>query len=139
MNVLETQLLSREDFDRLVKLRSHGMCVACAKPAVDSHHVLDRKLFHDGGYYLGNGAALCAQHHLDAEATTLSVNAVRALAGIKTPVLPPGFSPDLTYDKWGNEVVNEHIIIEGPLAHDTGCRRALQLGRKLHLLYTERP
>ena len=44
----DTQLLSRTDFDALVKHRSHGRCVLCGVPAVDAHHVLDRKLYPDG-------------------------------------------------------------------------------------------
>lgn len=127
------------DFDKLVKLRSRGMCVMCNLPAVDSHHILERKLFPDGGYYLGNGAALCSQHHLEAEMTNISVAAVRAMAGIQAPVLPPGFDPALTYDKWGNEVVSESVIVLGPLKDDTGCRRALIAGRKAGFLYEEQP
>ena len=32
---------------------------------VDAHHIMDRRLWKDGGYYLSNGAALCSKHHLD--------------------------------------------------------------------------
>lgn len=111
----------------------------CNKPAVDSHHILDRKLFPDGGYYLDNGAALCSHHHLEAETTAITVAAIRAMAGITTPVLPPGFDPDVTYDKWGNEVVSSTMIILGPLKNDTGCRRALIAGRKANFLYEKHP
>lgn len=35
------------------------MCVFCKKPATEVHHILDRKLFDDGGYYENNGASVC--------------------------------------------------------------------------------
>lgn len=135
----EGKLLSREDFDKYVKLRSMGYCVFCDKPAVDSHHVLDRKLFPDGGYYLGNGAAVCGSHHLLAEATLLTVEQVREKACIAEPVLPPGFSTSKVYDKWGNEVISSTVIVLGPLKNDTGCRKALIAGKKAAFLYDTVP
>jgi hypothetical protein len=62
-------LLSREDFKQLGFLRTNGKCCVpgCEKDAVDAHHIMDRKLWGDGGYYLSNCAPLCAKHHLDAE------------------------------------------------------------------------
>ena len=47
-----------------MKHRAHGRCVLCDAVAVDAHHVLDRKLYPDGGYYLGNGAAVCSTRGL---------------------------------------------------------------------------
>ena len=48
---------------------TNGKCCVpgCTCDAVDAHHIMDRKLWSDGGYYLQNGAALCARHHLQAE------------------------------------------------------------------------
>lgn len=135
----ESALLSRADFGKYVLLRSMGYCVFCEKRAVDAHHVLERKLFPDGGYYLGNGAALCKEHHLLAETTVLAVETVRAAARIIEPVLPPGFDPAKTYDKWGNLVVAPDVILLGPLKLDTGCRRALIAGRKAPFLYDVLP
>ena len=62
-------LLSREEFKRQVFGRTSGKCCVpgCECAAVDAHHIMDRKLWSDGGYYLTNGAALCSKHHLDAE------------------------------------------------------------------------
>lgn len=135
----DTVLLSRTDFDKYVKLRSMGYCAFCEQLAVDSHHVLDRKLFPDGGYYLGNGAALCELHHKLAEATALSVEEVRAKAHIVEPVLPPGFDPAKTYDKWGNQVISPEVILLGPLKLDLGCRKALIAGKKAAFLYDVMP
>jgi hypothetical protein len=101
--------------------------------------VLDRKLFPDGGYYLGNGAALCDKHHRLAEATVLSVEEVRTQARIHEPALPPGFDLTKVYDKWGNHVISAEIILLGPLKLDTGCRKALIAGRKSAFLYETLP
>jgi hypothetical protein len=64
-----TVLLTREEFKKQVFARTNNMCCVpgCKNHAVDAHHIMDRKLFSDGGYYLGNGASLCAEHHLQAE------------------------------------------------------------------------
>ena len=62
-------LLTREEFKEQVFAKTNGKCCVpgCACEAVDAHHIMDRKLWSDGGYYLTNGAALCSKHHLDAE------------------------------------------------------------------------
>lgn len=96
--------LSRQAFGEQVLHRAKGTCVFCPAPAVDAHHIMDRKLFPDGGYYLENGAAVCAQHHLDCEENRISVEQVRAAAGSFVRVLPPGFDPGLRYDKWGRRL-----------------------------------
>lgn len=135
----EDRLLTRDEFDRYVKLRSMGYCVCCERPAVDSHHILDRKLFSDGGYYLGNGAALCDKHHRLAEITAITVEEVRRKAHIINPVLPTGFDKDKVYDKWGNIIVSDDIILLGPLKLDGGCRKALIIGKKAGKLYEAMP
>ena len=62
-------LLTRDEFKRQVFAKTNGKCCVpgCDCDAVDAHHIMDRKLWSDGGYYLSNGAALCSKHHLDAE------------------------------------------------------------------------
>lgn len=62
-------LLTREEFKEHVFAKTNGKCCVpgCDCEAVDAHHIMDRKLWSDGGYYLTNGAALCSKHHLDAE------------------------------------------------------------------------
>jgi len=118
-------LLTREEFDRQVKARSRGRCVCCSLPAVDAHHILERKLWPDGGYYLLNGAAVCEVHHWRAETTLLSVEDVRAAAGIQEILLPPRFEPTARYDKWGNRIRADGMREPGPLFEDTGCRKVL--------------
>lgn len=97
-------VLTRQVFGEQVFARSGGTCVFCDQLAVDAHHILDRKLFPDGGYYLDNGAALCAHHHIEAEESRLDVAQVRAAAGSRVRILPPGFDPAFHYDKWGKRL-----------------------------------
>jgi hypothetical protein len=134
----EDQLLDRERFKTVVFARAGGVCVFCARIALDAHHILERKLFKDGGYYTGNGAAVCEQHHWQCETTELSVEEVRRAAKISTVILPPGFDRNKRYDKWGNEMRQDGTLIAGPLVDDVGMRRALEQAGKLgHLLRKE--
>lgn len=99
------KLLTRDDFREGVFARDNHKCVVCGKPAVDAHHIIDRKLFDDGGYYLDNGVSVCEKCHIEAERTIISCDTLRKLAGIKTVVLPPDFDPENTYDKWGKPLL----------------------------------
>lgn len=130
----EDRLLDREQFKAVVFRRARGTCVFCKQAAIDAHHILERKLFADGGYYSGNGAAVCEQHHWKCETTELSVEEVRHAANISTVILPPGFDSAVRYDKWGNEMRQDGALVAGPLVDDVGMRRALEQGGKLGLL-----
>lgn len=103
------KLLTRSEFREAVFKRDNYKCVFCGKGPVhgvkiDAHHIMDRKLFDDGGYYLDNGATLCDLpafgHHYAAELSLLSVEDIRTAAKIKTICLPTGFDPTVKYDKW---------------------------------------
>jgi hypothetical protein len=102
MKQIANKLLTRQEFKRQVFARDKNSCVVCGKLAVDAHHILDRKLWPDGGYYLDNGVSLCEDHHWDAELSRLSPDHLRTLANIQIRLLPPHLDPNLTYDKWGN-------------------------------------
>lgn len=134
-------LLSRAEFKAKVFARSAEKCVFCGLAAVDAHHILERKLFSDGGYYLANGAAVCDRHHWACETTELSVETVRRQCGIDKPHLPPGFEAGALYDKWGNRIWPSGLRSWGPLQGDTGARKALAaggfLGRLMPPDYTE--
>lgn len=130
----EGALLTREAFKAAVFARSRGCCVFCGKPAVDAHHVLERKLYPCGGCYLGNGAAVCVAHHWACETTRISVEATWAAAGISVPRLPPGFAPGQAVDKWGNRVWPNGLRTWGPLQSDAGARKALAAGGFLGLM-----
>ncbi|MEP3669219.1 MAG: HNH endonuclease [Roseibium sp.] len=118
-------LIDRKSFKAKVFERDGHRCVICGDPAVDAHHILERKLFSDGGYYLSNGSSLCSDCHMAAETTEFTVERIRSACGIDKPALPEGFASDRSYDKWGNEVLADLRRRPGPLFDDPGMRKAL--------------
>src|SRR5271163_4187653 len=52
------KLLTREEFKQKVFQRDNNLCIVCQAPAVDAHHLIERKLFADSGYYLDNGVSV---------------------------------------------------------------------------------
>lgn len=127
-------LLTRDGFREAVLSRDGHACVVCREPARDAHHVLDRDLFEDGGYYLANGATLCSRHHLDAETTRLSVEDVRRAARIAEPAIPPQLEAGQRVDKWGNPVLPNGTRMRGPMFDRPGVRRALEASGALALV-----
>lgn len=95
-------LLTREEFREATFKRDGNKCVMCKNPATEVHHVLDRKLFPDGGYYISNGVSVDSDCHKLAENCVISVEELREAAKITNPVLPPDFLQGVVYDKWGN-------------------------------------
>ncbi len=81
-------LLTRDKFRELVFQRDGGKCVFCEKPAADAHHIIERRLWSDGGYYLDNGASVCPEHHILCEQTLISVEEVRIACGITRIIVP---------------------------------------------------
>ena len=63
------QVNYRKEFKNAIFAKTNGKCCVpgCKNDAVDAHHILDRHLWNHGGYILSNGAALCSEHHIDAE------------------------------------------------------------------------
>jgi hypothetical protein len=95
-------LLTRQQFREQVFARDKNKCVVCGKPAVDAHHIMERKLWPDGGYYLENGASVCEDHHWDCELDQITPDDLREIISLPT-LLPPGLAPHGHYDKWGNQ------------------------------------
>lgn len=126
-------LLSRDAFREGVFARDNHTCVFCDKPAKDAHHIMERRLFPDGGYYLANGASVCEEHHLACEQTTLSLEQVRDAAGITSPVIPPHLYSDQEYDKWGNPVMANGTRLKGELFFDESVQKILGKGGVLGL------
>jgi hypothetical protein len=124
------QELTRDDFREAVFARDGYMCVICGKPAIDAHHILERRLFKPigGGYKINNGASLCEKHHLEAEMTTLTCDDIRRAAGIETIVLPLHFYEDAEYDKWGNEILKNGTRLKGELFEDESVQKILERG-----------
>jgi len=129
----QRDLLSREDFRALVFARDGHTCVFCDQPAVDAHHILERRLWSDGGYYLDNGASVCTEHHLQCEMTTLSVEAVRQACGINKPIIPDHLYDDSIYDKWGNIILANGTRLRGELFFDPFVQKILAQGGVLNL------
>lgn len=120
------KLLSRDIFRGAVFERDRLQCVICKEPAVDAHHIIERRLFSDGGYYLDNGVSLCAQHHIEAETTLLTCNQIREAAKIDTIVIPEHFYSDLTYDKWGNILQPNGTRLKGELFNDESVQKIIR-------------
>lgn len=95
-------LLTREDFKRLVFAKTNGICAVkgCMEPAVDCHHILDRKLWSDGGYYISNGIPLCGKHHLDAEQGVITPMQCFELIDIDVSALRKPDKIDLEYKEY---------------------------------------
>lgn len=105
-------LLSREDFKKFGFLSTGGMCCVpgCKECAVDAHHIMDRKLWSNGGYYLSNCAPLCAAHHLDAEAGVFTPKQVTEFAAIPLDnIQKPDKLDWLTDDEYKELFINEEI------------------------------
>lgn len=118
-------LMTRDDFRNGVFARDKNKCINCSLPAQDAHHIIERRLFPDGGYYLENGASLCGQCHLLAERTILSPEVIREKAGIQKVILPPHLYRDQEYDKWGNPVLANGTRLKGDLFFDESVQKVL--------------
>jgi len=125
--------MTRDDFRESVFLRDNHKCVICGKPAKDAHHILERRLFDNGGYDIDNGVSLCEDHHIGAEQTILSCNELREKAGIKKIVLPDHFYSDCDYDKWGNIILPNGQRLKGELFFDEPVQKILKSGCVLDL------
>lgn len=130
---MQCKLLTRDAFREGVFKRDNYTCVFCQRPAVDAHHILERRLWPDGGYYLENGASVCEEHHLECEQTVISVEDIRSAAGITNKVVPPHFYDDHVYDKWGNPVLEGNKRGRGELFNDESVQKILGAGGVLDL------
>jgi hypothetical protein len=139
-------LLTRDQFRQQVFERDSHKCVICGAPAKDAHHIIDRSLFHDEGYYIENGVSLCEEHHLEAESTILSCEELRYHAGINQVVLPEHFEVENfesieTYDHWGNIILPNGMRVKGELFYQENVQKVLSAAGILHrfLKYTKYP
>lgn len=126
-------LLSRDAFREGTFARDGGKCVFCAAPAADAHHIIERRLWPDGGYYIENGASVCNDDHLKCEMTLYTVEQVREACGIKTVIVPPHLYADQAYDKWGNPVLANGTRLRGELFYDESVQKVLEQGGVLDL------
>lgn len=99
--------------------------MACGEEGQDAHHIIERRLFPDEGYYLSNGATVCAPCHWKAEQTTLSVRELLSAICVEKPTLPPHLYRDQEYDKWGNPILSDGRRLPGELFEDESVRKVL--------------
>lgn len=123
----------RKAFRESVFERDGGLCVACGAPGQDAHHIMERRLFVDGGYLLNNGATVCGPCHLRAERTILACEELREACGITSVVLPDHLYPDSRYDKWGNVILPTGRRLPGELFDDESVQAVLRDGGVLDL------
>jgi len=132
-------LLTRDVFRNSIFERDNNQCVICKAPAKDAHHIIERRLFDDGGYYLDNGASLCADCHMKAEQTIISCDQIRESLNITEIVLPEDFYSDERYDKWGNIVLSNGRRLKGPLFFDESVQKVLEPVLDLFCSYIKYP
>jgi hypothetical protein len=120
-------LLTRDEFREAVFARDKHKCVICGSPGQDAHHIFERRLYADGGYYLSNGGTLCGSCHLRAEETTLSVEDILGAIGLERGqhALPAQLYSDMRYDKWGNPVLDNGHRLRGELFYDESVQKVL--------------
>lgn len=131
------RLLTRDEFRSFCLERDKHKCVICSNQNnLFVHHILERRLFSDGGYYLDNGASLCEGCHLAAENTTLSCEDIRIAAKIIRVVLPEHLYVNQRYTKWGDPILDNNLRMPGELFFDDSVQKILSQGNVLSL-YTK--
>jgi len=119
-------LLTRDEFREGVFSRDNNTCVICGNEAQDAHHIIERRLFNDGGYYLDNGSSLCGECHLKAESTEISCKEIREACGIENAVLPEHLYHDNEYDKWGNMILPNGHRVKGELFFEENVQKVIK-------------
>lgn len=135
-----SELLTRDQFREAVFARDGHKCLVCGydpslmgaagRAALDAHHIMERRLWPDGGYYLDNGATLCSRSgydscHLKAEQTLITPYELWDMIGCK-PCLPPHLYEDAIYDKWGNVFLGQNLRMPGELFDDPSVQKVLK-------------
>lgn len=147
-------LLSRDAFRAAVLDRDKHRCVICgiseAERHLSAHHIIERRLWPNGGYFVANGASLCDHGapedydpaspdpdsvgcHLKAEMTLISPEEIRAAAGITEMLLPDQFTDGEKIDKWGNPVLGSGQRSKGELFNEEPVQKMLAAGGVLDL------
>jgi hypothetical protein len=117
--------MDRDSFNSSVLHRDDNLCVTCKQLATAVHHIIDRSLWSDGGYYIDNGVSLCDLCHILAEQTNLSCSELRYSARIQNIILPDHFFNDENYDKWGNIILPSGARIKGELFNTEAVQKIL--------------
>jgi hypothetical protein len=128
--------VNRDNFRKTCLERDGYKCIICGKTEeLAIHHILERRLWDDGGYHTQNGATLCPECHILAEQTLISCEELREAAGITEIVLPEFMyrDNDFKYDKWGNIILANGTRLKGELFFDESVQKILKEGDVLHL------
>lgn len=133
------KLLSRDEFREAVFARDNHKCVLCKAPAQDAHHIMERRLFSDGGYYLNNGASVCGPCHIKCEATDIALDDIRDAAGITKPIIPEHLYSDSVYDKWGNIFIGNTKWLRGELFNDESVQKIIKNKLPYFVQYVKYP
>ncbi len=137
---MSSHLLDRNTFRSKVFERDNHQCLFCNKTeGLDAHHILERRLFSDGGYYINNGATVCQEHHLLCEKTLISVEEVRLIANIIKPIIPEHLYSDVVYDKWSDIILPNGTRLPGELFYDESVQKALSGVLHLFSKYVKYP
>lgn len=136
---MKAELLTRDEFRNHCLERDKHCCVFPGCNVTENlsvHHIIERRLFHDGGYWADNGATLCDKHHILAETTDWSCEEIRELIGAKTTIIPDDYYADVRYTKWGDVILPNGMRMKGPLFEDDSVQKILKHGNMLSL-YTD--
>lgn len=106
--------MTRKDFRERCVARDGGQCLVptCEQEVTtdpdgpgEVHHIMERKLWDDGGYFPANGASVCNEHHRLAEDNVIPPQAFWRWAEVENPVVPveneDGY---IDVDKWGESL-----------------------------------
>lgn len=132
-------LLTRDKFREAVFKRDNYKCVVCKKPAIDAHHIIERRLFSCFGYHISNGVSLCSEHHIISEQTHILPSDLRYFAGITKIIVPPHLYDDHEYDKWGNHIMANGMRCKGELFYDESVQKILAPVLHLFTSYVKYP
>lgn len=90
------QLLERHAFREQALDRDGGQCLVpwCGEDADEVHHIIERSLWSDGGYYLNNGASVCNHHHQYAEENYIAPHSFWRWLGVEDIPVPEGTAGD---------------------------------------------
>jgi len=104
--------MTREEFREECVYRDYGECIV---PGCDAevtadpdgpgevHHIIERKLWEDGGYFPANGASVCNPHHRLAEENIIPPQAFWRWVGTNAPTIPEQCD-SIDIDKWGESL-----------------------------------
>lgn len=126
MKNIHNKILTREQFTEFAFKRDKHSCIFCSEKPTSCHHIIDRSLFIDGGYYLDNGASVCDKHHWDCEKTDISVEDVRKACKITNIIVPENYDKNLIYDKWCNIILANGRRTPGPLFFKENVQKILK-------------